>query len=227
MQKKTKKQKILFVIASLIISCISISCIYFFQAKSQNSTKPPLLTVTSIPHQEGDVVEKNNSDKLISPSFANTIQTVIKQDTIEEDQDKLAVEEATLSQEELQKSKTQKYLEQIHNVHNLITQFTQKMNYNKTLAGIEKTNLPPEVLGILADMQSYEEKYLKFTSPSTKLLPEEGKLWEIIGHFIQIQKLPETNTVDSAEYNRILQSLHILTDYYYSERFLKQALSHD
>lgn len=119
------------------------------------------------------------------------------------------------------------YLNATSSVSHLMTKFLQKADYTKELSSIDQTKLPPEVKEILAEMKDFAENQMKAPEDSNaKIFPKEGVLDRIAGHFVQIERVSDSKSKNE-RYEQICKKLHILEDYFYSQKFLNEMMGHD
>lgn len=121
-------------------------------------------------------------------------------------------------------SRSKAYVEVTSGVSYLMTKFLQKTDYTKELNSIDQTKFPPEVRQVLAEMRDFAENDMKASAGSNnKIFPKEGVLDSIAGHFVQIEKVADSKHKDE-KYEQIRRKLHILEDYFYSQKFLKEMM---
>lgn len=220
----SKKHKVVFLVVALLVTASAV-----FYAYALKVTSPPLGPNEEISgdNAESAVVTENVVVKpaIASELHSSTIQTVVSH--VNEEADTTQAQEIQgTSGEERHSTHIQKYLEQMRAVHTLTTQFIRKKDYENALKAIEQTSLPQMVKRILGDIESYKEQYMQKEQIVTQLFPQQGVIDRVVGHFVQITKLPSNNLTETVEHDRILKDMQVLTDYFYSEQFFKQVL-HD
>lgn len=112
-------------------------------------------------------------------------------------------------------------------VSHLITKFLQKTDYTKELNSINQTKLPPDVKEILNQMKDFAENDMKVVAnDDVKIFPKEGMLSGIVGHFVHIEKITDSKLRDE-KYEQIRMKLHVLEDYFYSQKFLQEMMDYE
>jgi hypothetical protein len=217
----SRKYKVLFLVAVLLAASAAFY-IYVLQATSHSTTEQS--EETSVDKAESAVTMENAYVKPVVASelHLNTIQTVVSHTSdgtdVEPEQ-----EASDFPTEERHLARIQKYLEQIRAIQTLTTQFIRKKDYEDALKVLEQVSLPQTVKRILDDIELYREQYITPERVTTQIFPQQGVIDKVVGHFVQVTKLPPSNLVETREYDRILNEMQVLTDYFYSEQFFKQV----
>jgi hypothetical protein len=164
---------------------------------------------------------------------ANPMEAVITSPEEFEDDSISAVEDrAPAKIEESKPSKVEgpkAYLNSISAASRMMIKFLRHEDYRPDLSVIDKSRLPLEVKLIVQDMEEFANTY----NPGAKtaplrLFPDRGVLDRLVGHFVQIEKLPHNSTDKNIKYEQISSRLYILQNYFYSQDFLNDTWgSHD
>lgn len=168
------------------------------------------------PEEEPAKIHQSEATAQIAPSTKEiTVQPEVA-DTTQAEKEAQQIAE--------QESRSKAYVEVTSGVSYLMTKFLQKTDYTKELNSIDQTKFPLEVKQVLAEMKDFAENDMKAPASSgTKIFPKEGVLDSIVGHFVQIEKVTDSKHRDE-KYEQIRRKLHILEDYFYSQKFLKEMM---
>ena len=234
MSKKIQSKKAIFITTAAFL--FAITAIYFGSSKYRPGTgvdhpAPPQAPAESLEGREEN--KETQVSKSLFSTKAPSVPVVISnseeastENSTEPDAIEVAASEPqkieVIGHAELSKA----YLNQTSSVSRLMTKFLQKADYTKELNSIDQTKLPPEIKKILAEMKEFAENNMQAQDVNTKVFPKEGVLDKIVGHFMQIEKIPGSQ-LKNQQHEQISKRLHILEDYFYSQKFLNEMMNYD